>query len=334
MSKKFVIVAGYGWSGSSALIDLLMEFDKTYVPNVEFCLAYFPGGLADLRYALVENWDPIRSNAAIGDFLWLCKKCNMPQNHRLSPAGLNYANLLGADFMDKTLDFIHSLVDFTYKGINYHENFKKSYMQFTVGKVFRSMQRRTHGRIDIDLANKDLYFAHPSEDAFCEASKRYIDSLFDKNEDAIIVLDQAVSPLDAAALSRFFNDAKMIIVDRDPRDIYIDMINSEGLIGAELKLSHDVEKYLQWHRAVRPQHIPENAMSIRFEEIVNDTEDVVKQIRRFLDWDIGEWTKRGMRFMPEESVNNIGLWMKDAYKSMRAETDRIYNELIAGGDVE
>ncbi len=66
---RYILIAGYGWSGSSAVVDLLNEIDGFYEPHVEFRLLKDPYGLIDLRHALVEHWDILNSDIAIRDFL-------------------------------------------------------------------------------------------------------------------------------------------------------------------------------------------------------------------------------------------------------------------------
>ena len=66
---NYIIVAGYGWSGSSALVDLFKEFENVIVPDVEFRLIKDPYGLSQLETVLTEKWDFINSDAAINDYM-------------------------------------------------------------------------------------------------------------------------------------------------------------------------------------------------------------------------------------------------------------------------
>ena len=59
-----ILTAGYGYSGSSAVVDLLKEYDNcdSISDNFEFRLIKDPGGLEDLRYHLPMDlqYDSIR----------------------------------------------------------------------------------------------------------------------------------------------------------------------------------------------------------------------------------------------------------------------------------
>jgi hypothetical protein len=70
---NFISVTGYGWSGSSAYVSLLKEFDGFGCMDKEFRLVKDPFGLLDLQTSLVDNWEFVRHDVAIRDYLWFCQ---------------------------------------------------------------------------------------------------------------------------------------------------------------------------------------------------------------------------------------------------------------------
>ena len=66
---QYVCVLGYGWSGSSAVVDLLKEFEENWDPEVEFRILKDPHGVMDLEHTLVDQWDALNVDIAIRDFL-------------------------------------------------------------------------------------------------------------------------------------------------------------------------------------------------------------------------------------------------------------------------
>ena len=68
MENKIFFAAGLGSTGSSALVDLLKEVDGFYSMHDEFRLFVDPGGLINLRDALVENWSVFQTDMAIRNF--------------------------------------------------------------------------------------------------------------------------------------------------------------------------------------------------------------------------------------------------------------------------
>lgn len=120
-----------------------------------------------------------------------------------------------------------------------------------------------------------------------------------------LILDQALKPTDIKPL--YFVDAKMIIVDRDPRDSFFDRqlhqkVNTPtleqyvaNLTSRRDKTAHLIEKYADLKDRIR---------LVRFEEFV-----LSRDCRKSLcDWlDIEEPKLEGGFFMPDVSCGNIGI---------------------------
>ena len=66
---NFISVIGYGWTGSSAYIELLKEFNEVGAFPGEFRIAKDPHGLVYLEESLVHNWDFIGNDIAIKNFI-------------------------------------------------------------------------------------------------------------------------------------------------------------------------------------------------------------------------------------------------------------------------
>ena len=70
-----VNLTGYNYSGKGAVSAILREYEtiKSFKHGREFELFRMPGGLIDLRSALVDTWSPMRSDMAIRNFKKLTK---------------------------------------------------------------------------------------------------------------------------------------------------------------------------------------------------------------------------------------------------------------------
>jgi len=265
--KKFVIVAGYGWTGSSAVVDLLKEFSGYKELGTEFRIIKDPYGIMDLETALVEKWDLGQSDNAIRDFLWLANIHNR-KNLRFSKIGLSYEDRISKDFYKHTEDYVNDLVDFEYKSHWYFLDCRESYPKYMYKKVLN--------RLGLSRRDSIMYFSQPSREVFNLKTQKYIASVFrdfsEKQNAKTVILDQAVQPFNAKKAFDYFNSVKVIIVDRDPRDNYIDLISTKGSIGRELHDSPDVEKYIRFHQARRCNNIRElndkRILKMTFEELV------------------------------------------------------------------
>ena len=102
---NFVSVSGYGWTGSSACIDILKEFEGFGALQGEFRIAKDPYGLTNLEESLVHNWDSIRNDIAIKDFLNYCEMLSMDTG-LFSKPGKGLANKLNIDFMSESKHYI------------------------------------------------------------------------------------------------------------------------------------------------------------------------------------------------------------------------------------
>lgn len=300
----FVAVAGYGWSGSSAVVDLLKEYEGVRVPDVEFRLVKDAHGLHSLKDALTSQWDLPNVTDAIEDYLQLCRMCYQAPS-RLRP-GLDYASKLSAGLMDATDRFIGDLVEFRYDSYTYTADFRVGVGDRIKRKASNKV-RRMVGREEKSLCDQ-AYFSHPSEELFDAASAKYLREVFarDFSEFPVVVLDQGISALRPEALS-ILGEAKLIVVDRNPLDIYADLLECGALIGADLARTRDPGRYIEWHRAMRRDLAGmEGVLTVSFEELVLDSGRVIGEIESFVGEGLGSHARVGKFFDPEKSKLNIG----------------------------
>ena len=223
---KFVDVSGFFASGSSAVVDLLKELDGFYECNAEVRLIKDPYGISHLETELVDHWELINSTAALSDYLDFCKKCARNGKGLFAPAGLGYSKTISKDFISITEGYISALSEYTYRQDFYYHKFKKPYLKYVVDRWRWAVEYLSKGRIK--TANRNLepcYFAKPSREKFEAETRKYLAELFKdhiKGSNCHIILDQAISPNNTQAIHKYFDEAKMIIIDRDPRDMYAD----------------------------------------------------------------------------------------------------------------
>lgn len=326
--KRFLIVAGYGWSGSSAPIDYLREFEATFVPEIEFRLIKDPHGISDLEHALVDHWDYINAAAAISDFRWLAEKCAYTRKSVLSPMGLDFDSKLNPEFLNITDQYISSLISFNYHSSSIYSKFKKRYGAFFKDVSLDILFRRSHGTIGKEYLGEIVPFSKPSQEAFVDATKEYLERVFDPyfKEDKVVVLDQAISPIHLECL-KYFENVEIIIVDRKATDIYVDLIKCKGLIGKELSKSHDPKMYVDWHNSIRCDKVSlPNVMYVNFEDMVLNYDATTKRILDFVGWDLGRHNNKLKYFNPEVSRKNVNFGI--CQECSQSEYDFINNHII------
>jgi hypothetical protein len=322
---NYVCVSGYGWTGSGACIDILREFKGFGALQGEFRIAKDPYGIRDLEESLVHNWDFIRHDVAIRDFLSFCEVLSR-KTGLFSKAGKNFSNKLHIDFMLESEAYIDRLTDMNYLGdTSVHRYYIPAY------KNFLMKLRNKFGKNNA----KFMYFSRPSKECFLKETRSYIDSLFSNyiglEKINTLILDQAVSPTNIAGTSKYFENIKIIIIDRDPRDIYANMIKRNKLFGSDPLNIDSASKYIQWHNRLRTISerdknidIDKYVLRLSFEDLVLKYDTSVEKIIKFLDIDT-QHNNKGMYFSPKYSSKNVGLWRNYNDQSVM---DKIGEELI------
>jgi hypothetical protein len=135
-----------------------------------------------------------------------------------------------------------------------------------------------------------------------------------------LVLDQGVSSTNIANTSKYFKNIKIIIIDRDPRDIYTNMVRSQGLLGADLVSNDSAEKYIKWHKGLRKMSedntgTNKNVLRLYFEDLVIKSDKSINKIINFLG-DDSIHHKKGKSFLPSYSIKNVGIWKDYKNKSV------------------
>ena len=305
-SFDFICVSGYGRSGSSACIDLLKEFEYIDGPDREFRIAKDPFGLLDLELSVVDNWEFIRHNTAINDFLEYCSMLSR-EDGTFKKAGKGFSELLYVDFMKESVEYIDRINDFMYSGDTMLNRYRLNALQ--------SFKQRLRSKFGLGNATQ-MYFSRPSKDKFLMETQLYLRRLFEnyaanKNVHKV-VLDQTISPTNIKKTLKYFDDAKLIIIDRDPRDIYATMINNKMFLGVS---DNSVHKYIAWHHFVRQSTLQDTdkilmqdkILRLNFEDLFLHYDKTIEHIKEFLDIDFYHKDK-GSKFNPESASDHVGIW--------------------------
>ena len=253
MKTNFLLLYGFGWSGSGAVLDLLKEVDCIDVSDTYFFLIRDYGGIIDLQNHLVDNWDTFRSSSAIKSFIKLCKRSKKKMLSLFSVAGRDYKKQFGKAFDQEIVSFLNKITDFKYYCYEHSLNMDKNYFHTQRSRVVHNLDKIG---IKTPLCEEDIYyFSRPSRDLFNSAVKELISNLYRlayTNKRYLLIDHHPLSIHDSAYLKAYFGeDAKMIVVDRDPRDIYCDLVDNRMRIGSELYRYDSVEKYVVWHKKTR-----------------------------------------------------------------------------------
>ncbi len=299
--RKYIAVSGFGWSGSGAVVDLLREFKQVKAVDFEFRLIKDPYGILDLHKALCQNQDLLKMDVAISDFKRLCKVLARNNNYFFG-VGYNYSTSINKDFLKIADEYIYSLQDYSYMNRSMVFNYHKSKYRYFIDKILVKLSLKLPGELSGIYRN--------SNEDFEQKTRKFLSALFEgySSPNEIILLDQMIPVNDVKKSLEYFDDIKLIIVDRDPRDIYVDLVNKKSLIGADLIESNNVDKFISWFLVSREsKEKAPNVMRINFEELVMNYESSVSILHDFIGKDL-EHHFKGDYFVEELSKKNIGQW--------------------------
>lgn len=317
--KRIIVTAGYMGSGSSAATDLVSEFKdcSNDFKSYEYVLLHCPNGLFDLEDKLLKGNNALRSDEAIRTFETQMKKL---YDKKFWWCG-DYKHIIGEDFFDKTKKFISNIQQFNFDGYYYmHEEVNvKMFFKLLLRKPFKMLlkNKRFNKILKYDDGMR-ISFIQPKQ--FYQYAHDYIYEVVEemaKGKDNI-VLDQFLLPFNLHRIDNYFDDRlKVIVVERDPRDVFI--INK--YIWREKQISvpfpMDVNEFCDFYDKMRKSEIPSESKKIyrvRFEDLIYNYDKEEKKIADFLEFNQDEHILKKTRLNPDVSIKNTQLFHKEDYK--------------------
>jgi hypothetical protein len=325
MCSKVVILAGFGGSGKTAVLDLLREVENIYVAEEELRIISDPDGLLSLKSALVDNWTPYQGDLAIKRYIDLCAYLQ----NKYSKHYFKWTNdvILGKSFSENTNEFINALAPEAYRGLWLRmRTFRTSLKR----KLFKKTPLRT-------LYKKKIYITNPlALNEFMKLSCKYLESLtFSLQKEKtgkLIVYDEPYASMNLEHVINLFPEGKIIVVTRDPRAIYSEIYKKEKLDF----IPHEVAQFIEYQKSVmlrwnnQKETLPlDKVLDVKFEKLISEYQITINKIFSFLNilpsthkWknkyldphksqkNVAKW----QRILPAEIANNIYHKLKHHYK--------------------
>ena len=314
---------GFGNTGSSVLTDLLREYDDVQVyDDFEFVLPYRVDGLQDLEYHLVKQYSKCASgDFAIKRFLESAKCYKTPFINK--PCN-------GRKFYKISREYIDKIEQLNYYGIETADmltgNVIRNIFAFFSKKIgMKYLEKILHKRLFLWPARKIHFSIKPER--FYEETRKYINNIFiamGANLDKPICLDQPFEGNNPEQSMKFFDDPYAVIIDRDPRDLYLEYKYITH-VDAKFFPHSTVEEFILYYRKLRQDKICENNRVIRinFEEFIYEYEKTIRKLEDFLK--ISKHNNKKAFFIPERSAANTQLIFK--HPEDKQDIEKIEKEL-------
>lgn len=336
---KIIIPMSYMGSGSSAVTDLLREYEGINTENsdFEYVFLHAPNGLFDLEYKLLYNNNAIRSDEAIKSFRSL-----MEELYNYGGWGVaNYKNKISDNFMNVVDNYIDSIVTSKYRGIWYFYQ-KPTKIEWIMRVIKRVLFKKT-----AKLKQLQLEMSMISPEEFYESSRSFIldviKEISDNEEN--IVLDQLLLPHNLNLIDKYNIDGLLpIIISRDPRDVFVLNKYFWEPRNQEVPYPTDVKEFCKYYRMMRENEKTGNILALRlnFEDLVLNYEETKESIEDFVGIDSSQHRAKFDFFNPAISVNNLQVFNRDDKYKEEVEfieselSDYLYNfqnKMVSNGEV-
>lgn len=201
-SKINVAVTGYFGTGSSAVVDLLKEYENVRVvpfenQSYEHNVLYHHGGLYDVCTLLSRGNTLYTSDKVISTFITEMKRLN---DYNYVWFG-SYQKMFGNKFMDLVYEFVESIAEKREdKTTNHIVKTRFSLLKATAQVALHIAQKRRFSNYGVKYIydKEDAYCALPSEKELYDAAKKFTSgyfSLFDNGtENEVKIFDHIIWP--------------------------------------------------------------------------------------------------------------------------------------------
>lgn len=316
---RIITSASYFATGASAVTDYISEYDSvTSLGRDEYRFLQDPDGVSDLEYNIVENNHRHNTSHAIKRYIQLVK----------SFKSFGYGGIykiFGNNFDLLTQEYIQEITELKTKTWWHRDRIDKGEWFCYLDRAYSFLMRWINKVNLIGETNKasilkdreDAFYSAISEEKFLEATRKYVDAvisagLSNKNVQFAMV-EQMVPATNVDRYIRYFNDVRVVVVDRDPRDIYL---WEKSKIKWGVIPTKTVEEYVEWFKITRKysncQEDVNKVMRLRFEDMIYKYETTTADLVAFIGLEEKDHSNPKSIFNPEVSIHNTNLKSKVA----------------------
>lgn len=309
---RIVTCASYFGTGSSAITDFVSEFENVYsLGRFEYRFIQDPDGISDLEYNIVENNHRHNTSHAIKRYIAFIKKLNS------FGTGKGYKKF-NADFLKYSFEYIEKITELKTKSWWHWDRINRGELFCVVDRAYSLIKRLLNGGLKTEkkyslLKNGEYgYYSAIDEKTFLSATREYVDKVIQSTNienKPFVMVDQLLPPTNLDRYTRYFNDVKVIVVERDPRDVYLceKTRYQWGVVP-----TNTVVEYIEWFKITRkytkdPKEDKNKVLRIRFEDLIYHYDDTSRTIMEFLNLNEELHINKFKKFNPKISIKNTNL---------------------------
>lgn len=303
-------VSGYGATGASAYMDILSEFENIRaLKGVEFQLLQETDGLIDLAFHVTQRRNRLAESFAMERFL---RVVNGSQCDNLNRVTSDVLRQRARGYLD-AISTVH------WKG---RSGFQPADFNGAISLAPINRALKWVNRVTTRLIGKNAYPKHMmrqtdiGKERFVAETKEFLKDVIAAlpNEgQENIALEQLFSTSNPCEGFEYFDDVRSIVVDRDPRDVYVLTNYLLPHIATFMPHDKDVRSFVEYWRAIHVSNetcdetdAKGKVLHVRFEDLVFARDETVSVLERFLGLRHGG--DYGRFFDPAASANNTCLY--------------------------
>lgn len=282
---RVITCAGYYRTGSSAVTDLFSEFEGCKsLTSYEFRFIQDPNGIRDLEYNLIENNHRHNTSNAIKNYYKFAKMLNGSLFRK------GYKRYMGKTFMKETNKYIDNITELKTDTWWHYDRYQKgkffNFIDVSLNKIAHKLKLKGCTSL-LKLSHEKGYYSAIDKKTFYTHTKNYIMNCLSsamKEPSDFIMVDQLVPPSNISSYLNYFDDVKVIVVERDPRDLYL-LEKTKYRWG--VMPYKNVEDFCKWYEITRrrpkEQEIDQDkVMLINFEDLIYKYEETSKKLIDFV----------------------------------------------------
>lgn len=316
---KIIVPTGYMGSGSSAITDIIREFDgyNAAQGSFEYIFLHCPDGVFDLEDKLLLNNNAFRSDEAIHSFRRRMEE--LYTDKIWWPA--NYKKRLHQEFMNYTEKYIQDLIQYESNNAWYMQQ-KPTFIMLIKNIIRRFLLMISAGKLRLPYALRysPMTVSFVTGEEFYSASQKYIYGLFEVMgmSKQNLILDQLLLPYNLWRVENYFkDDIECFVVERDPRDVFISNKYFWGKKDEQVPYPTEVEEFCKYYRCIRNLEKKVEKPYIHrfwFEDLIYNYNDSIERICNILQVSSINNAEFGKYFQPENSINNTQLFLNNRFK--------------------
>lgn len=312
-----ITTTGYYATGSSAVFNLLEEYSsctagKLAGGDYENVVFYTPDGLFDLEDKLLVGNSIHRSDEAIKKFI---KRMDILDRNDFIWMG-GYKKMYGDAFRKNYMRFAQSLVQYNLVGHwQGHYEGNKYNLRYIAGGIKNKLLRKPivgdFGKTAYFNSDASLLYSFATSDEFYAKGREFVKNYFEmllEGEKKNLIINHAILPHNLFRVPNYFaEDFRVVVVDRDPRDVYVQVRYKKK----NQRIPTDIKEFVSFWKRLREseKRIDDyRIIRVQFEDLIYRYEETKKYIEDKCCLDAKAHVAPQTIFKPSVSIKNTHMY--------------------------